>query len=551
MRLKRLGTLFAAAGLAATTVPLLSATQASADPAEAYRPQRPPAWHRCSDDQPAAYECATVKVPLDYQRPRGRTIDLAVSRIKSENPDRRHGVLLLNPGGPGGAGLDLPLMMHEAMPKEVRDRYDLIGFDPRGVGASSPISCGLSEAEQNFDRPYRPETHRSDVAWARTVTDKCRAKAGAVLPHITTRNTARDMDAIRAVLGERKISYLGYSYGTYLGAVYTQMFPHRTDRFVLDSGVDPQRIWRGMIQVWATEAEPAFARWTRWTAERDGEFHLGNTPQAVSGTFWGLVARADREPIDYAGQKLTGDDIRAGRGIFFYPETAARAVADLKAAAEGRPGTLPVPDLLRTPAPKPASAAASAVAPGTASGPVPGPAPTPVQGPASGPAPDNGMAVFWAVVCGDTGAWPRSPEQYARDAARDKKKYPLYGDFASNITPCAFWQRPVEPATPMKTAAPVLTVQNEWDSQTPLVSGQGLHRALKGSRMVLAAGGEGHGVYLVDPASCANAPVNTYLATGRLPAADVTCRTTPGADRREGLLTPEAQRFPVAGSSRF
>ncbi|MEU3724091.1 alpha/beta hydrolase [Streptomyces sp. NPDC031705] len=517
MRTKRLAPLLAAAGLL-TTLPLLSATRAAAAPAD-YGPQQP-SWHRCSAEQPASYECATVKVPLDYQRPRGRTIDLAISRIKSPDPARRHGVMLLNPGGPGGSGLDLPLMMDEAMPKEVRERYDLIGFDPRGVGASSPISCGLTDAEQSIDRPYRPETFPSDVAWARTVADKCREKAGAVLPYITTRNTARDMDAIRSALGERKISYVGYSYGTYLGAVYTQMFPSRTDRFVLDSGVDPQRLWRGMLQVWATEAEPAFARWTRWTAEHDAEYRLGATPEAVAAVFWGLVARADRDPIEFQGTKVTGDDIRSARALFFYPREAAPFVSALKAAAEGTPppAGLAVPDLKKT-----------------------------LRG--AEPASDNGTAVFWSVVCGDTGSWPRDPGQYARDAARDKARYPLYGDFASNIKPCAFWQRPAEAATPMKTRANVLTVQNEWDSQTPLVSGQGLHRSLKGSRMVLAAGGEGHGVYLADPRSCANAPVNSYLATGRLPARDVTCRTPQDANRQRGALTSP---LPVpAGPLRF
>ncbi|MFC9294803.1 alpha/beta hydrolase [Streptomyces sp. NPDC057011] len=528
MRLKRPAPLLAAAGLIATTLPLLSATQASAAPAADYLRQKP-AWHRCSPEQPASYECATLKVPLDYRRPEGQKIDLAISRMKSENPAKRHGAMLLNPGGPGGSGLDLPLMANEAMPKDVRDQYDLIGFDPRGVGASSPITCGLTDAEQGIDRPYRPESFPSDVAWARTVADKCRKKAGAVLPHITTRNTARDMDTVRTVLGERKLSYLGYSYGTYLGAVYSQMFPERTDRFVLDSGVDPQRIWRGMLQVWATEAEPAYARWTQWAAERSGEYGLGDTPKAVSDTFWGLVARADRDPIDFDGQKVTGDNIRAARAVFFYPAQATPLVAALKAAAEGKP--LPA---------GPAVAEAKRLLGGA---------------PAAEPASDNGTAVFWAVVCGDTGTWPRYTEQYERDAAKDKVKYPLYGDFASNIKPCAFWQRPVEAATPMRTRANVLTVQNEWDSQTPLTSGQGLHRALKGSRMVLAAGGEGHGVYLADPNSCANAVVNTYLTTGRLPAEDVTCQNQAGGtERRESLTpspsTPRPLPFP-AGPNRF
>ncbi|MER7461559.1 alpha/beta hydrolase [Streptomyces sp. NPDC097981] len=517
--MKRLAPMLAAAGLIATTVPLLSATGAAAAPAAEYTAQKP-AWQRCSADQPAAYECATIKVPLDYRRPQGRTIDLAISRMKSENPAKRHGVMLLNPGGPGGSGLDLPLMMNESMPKDVRDQYDLIGFDPRGVGASSPITCGLTAAEENIDRPYKEETFQSDVAWARTVADKCREKAGPVLPFVTTRNTARDMDAIRSALDEKKISYLGYSYGTYLGAVYTQMFPNRSDRIVLDSGVDPQRAWRGMIQVWATEAEPAFKRWTQWTAERAAEYQLGDTPDAVSKTFWDLVARADKEPVELDGMKLTGDDIRTARGVFFYPAQAAPLVKALKDAAGGKPAALTAPQrkLLQ---------------------------------PAAGPASDNGTAVFLAVVCGDT-EWPRYPEQYAREAAQDKVKYPLYGDFASNIKPCAYWQRPVEPPTAMKAKTGVLTVQNEWDSQTPLVSGQGLHRALAGSRMVLAQGGEGHGVYLADPNSCANAPVSAYLTTGTLPAEDITCRTAPGAQERRAEIAPQSpQRFPALTDRRF
>ncbi|MFE9633592.1 alpha/beta hydrolase [Streptomyces sp. NPDC006463] len=524
MRLKRLAPMLATAGLIATTVPLLAATQASAAPEAEYLKQKP-AWHRCADGQPASYECATLKVPLDYKRPQGRTIDLAISRIKSENPAKRHGVMLLNPGGPGGSGLDLPLMAAELMPKDVRDQYDLIGFDPRGVGASSPITCGLTDTEQDFNRPYRPETFSSDVTWARTVADKCREKAGDVLPYITTRNTARDMDTVRAVLGERKLSYLGYSYGTYLGAVYSQMFPERTDRFVLDSGVDPQRIWRGMLQVWATEAEPAYARWTGWAAERSAQYGLGDTPKAVSDTFWALVARADREPIDFEGQKVTGDIIRTARAVFFYPAQATPLVVALKAAAEGKP--------------QPAGSDTAALKRLLAGG------------AAAEPASDNGTAVFWAVACGDTGSWPRYTEQYERDAAKDKVKYPLYGDFASNIKPCAFWDRPAEAATPMKKQANVLTVQNEWDSQTPLTSGQGLHRALKGSRMVLAMGGEGHGVYLADPNSCANEPVSTYLTTGRLPAEDVTCQNPPAAaGQRVSPAPSKPLPFPV-GPSRF
>nr|WSX53850.1 alpha/beta hydrolase [Streptomyces sp. NBC_00974] len=530
--MKRLAPVLATVGLIATAVPAIVAPPAAAAQVPEYLRQKP-AWHRCSPDRPASFECATLKVPLDYQRPAGRTLDIAISRMKSENPAKRRGVLLFNPGGPATSGLLRPLRLNTEMPKDVRDRYDLIGFDPRGVEQSSPIDCGdVSPADKGVGGAYRPETFASDVAWARSIADKCRAASGDVIPYITTRNTARDMDVIRAALGERTISYLGYSYGTYLGAVYSQMFPQRTDRFVLDSGVDPQRAWRGMLQVWGTGAEPAFERWTRWAAERSETYGLGATPEAVSNTFWALVARADRDPIIHFGTRVTGDDLRADPSLFFSLEGASSVIKGLKASAEspqpGQPGTPPPGS------PIPGSSAPGIAAPGIAGPGVPAPradgpqdrAAT-TEGSVEVPA-SNATAVYWAVLCGDTDDWPRDPGQYARDAARDKVAHPLYGDFASNIKPCAFWQRPLEPATPMKTRADVLTVQNEWDPLTPLSSGQGLHKALRGSRMVLARGGEGHGVYLSSPASCADTAINVYLSTGRLPAEDVTCENPPG-----------------------
>ncbi|WP_330328972.1 alpha/beta hydrolase [Streptomyces sp. NBC_00536] len=529
MRTKRLAPLLATVGLMATALPGLGATPASAAQTPEYLRQKP-AWHRCSPDRPAAYECATLKVPLDYQRPEGRKLDLAISRMKSENPAKRRGVLLLNPGGPGTPGLFRPMRANAEMAKDVRDRYDLIGFDPRGVGESSPIGCGGLKPEEKGDGgAYRPETFAADVAWARGVADKCREKSGDVIPYITTRNTARDMDVIRTVLGERTISYLGYSYGTYLGAVYSQMFPQRTDRFVLDSGVDPERVWRGMMQVWSTGAEPAFARWTRWAAERSETYGLGATPEAVSATFWALVARADREPFLHQGEKVTGDSIRSDPSLYFSPRAASVVIRGMKASADK--------------APQPAGGGEPAAkAPlGTVRGAGPRadePAPSSAPGATEVDVPsDNADAAHWAVVCGDTDNWPRDPAQYARDAERDKAQHPLYGDFASNIKPCAFWQRPLEAATPMKTRAAVLTVQNEWDPMTPLASGEGMHRALIGSRMVLARGAEGHGAYLSNPTACVNITVDAYLSTGRLPAADVTCENPPPAPDPEGSGT--------------
>ncbi|WP_406263114.1 alpha/beta hydrolase [Streptomyces sp. NBC_00191] len=507
MRSSRIAPFVAASAVAALIPALAPATASAAENPLSQYLQQKPAWHRCDTAMPAAFQCATIKVPLDYSRPGGQKLNLAISRLKSSTKKERRGVLLLNPGGPGGSGIDMPQQLASELPKTVKGKYDLIGFDPRGIGQSSPVSCGLTPKEQNWERAYKAETFAKDVKWARTVAEKCTAKQGDKLRHITTRNTARDMDVIRAVLGEKKISYLGYSYGTYLGAVYAQMFPERADRFVLDSAVDPARVWRGMIQVWAEGTEPAFTRWTEWTAKRNSTYKLGKTPEAVRKTFYDLVAQADRKPIDLDGAVLTGDDIRSSsRGMFFSVRDAAEWIVELKKAAAGKP-----PSAVRepkTPTPLPPSFGRT----------VPS---------------DNGDAGFWSVVCADTRNWPRDPEQYRSDAIRDKGKYPLYGDFASNIKPCAFWKKNgSEPATTIDNKVGALILQNEWDPQTPLTSGQGLRRAMKGSKMVTVVGGVGHGIY--GSKSCADKTATAYLTTGKLPAKEVTCQAAPAVRERSG-----------------
>lgn len=534
MRRRRLAPLMAVS-ITAMLAPALATTPAAAAPASApsataspatatgaldrYTQQKPK-WKRCEASAPAEFQCATIQVPLDYRAPGGKRLDLAISRIKSTAPGKRHGVLLSNPGGPGGPGIYMPLALQEELPASVTRKYDLIGFDPRGVGESSPVSCNLTLEEEDWLRPYKKETYTKDVAWARKVAEKCRAKSGSVLPHITTRNTARDLDVLRAVLGEKKLSYLGYSYGTYLGAVYTQLFPGRVDRFVLDSAVDPARAWRGMVQWWAEGAEPAFDRWTEWAAARSETYGLGNTPKKVDRTFWELIARADRKPIEFDGMKLTGDDIRGGmRGAVFSPKSATEAFVELKKAADG----------------KPASAAKVTALTGAMES----------ARKAAGVPDDNMTASFWAVVCGDnSAAWPRNPGRYRQDAIADKGRYPLFGDFASSIKPCAFWNTSVEPATKVNNKAGSLIVQNEWDSQTPLPSAQALHTVMKRSKMVTVLGGEGHGVYPSGNA-CTDGTVTGYLLTGKLPARDVACRATAESN---GEARKDQQRDTVPGS---
>ncbi|MFI1884641.1 alpha/beta hydrolase [Streptomyces jumonjinensis] len=489
----------------ATLAPALAAAPAAAaGPLDGYTQQKPE-WQRCAPDQPASFQCATIEVPLDYRRPGGTSVDIAISRIEATDDDKRRGVLLFNPGGPGVPGLDMPLSMTQTLPRSVRNRYDLIGFDPRGVAKSTPVTCDSTPEEQQLPRPYKKESFAGDVEWARTVADKCRAKYGDSLQHFTTRNTARDMDVIRAVLGEKKINYLGYSYGTYLGAVYTQLFPRRSGRMVLDSAVDPGIVWRGMIQSWAHGAEPAFKRWAKWAAARHETYGLGDTPAEVGKAFYDIVAQADREPVTVGATPLNGDQLRERmRPRFFSLKGASDWVVHLKNAAAGKP----TPELEW------------------------------FQGT------DAELSAFLAIACGDAN-WPKNPETYRKDAIRDKARYPLYGDAASNIMPCAFWDRNAERATEVDNPVGALIVQAEWDSQTPLTGGVAMHRAMKGSRMITVDEAETHALYGRGISDCADRLITSYLTAGGLPAGNVTCAvnpapTTPERAESPGLPTPKA-----------
>ncbi|MEU5402257.1 alpha/beta hydrolase [Streptomyces sp. NPDC005963] len=504
MQVRRMAPALAVSVLA-TLAPALASAPASAAPTPgavpplAHSPQKL-VWKGCDPALPASLECATVKVPLDYRRPSGKKLDIAISRISATDPAKRRGVLLINPGGPGTWGLDMPAYLQGAFPASVLERYDLIGFDPRGVGSSSPLTCGLSPAELDGERAYTPATFDQHIALTRSIADKCRTKYGSDhLAQFTTRNTARDLEVIRAALGERKISLLGYSYGTYLGAVYAQMFPRRVDRFVLDSAVNPADVWRGSFQIWAPAVEQAFKRWTEWTAARSSTYGLGTTPAEVSRSFWNIVAQADREPIRVGSTLLNGTQIRANtRTTFFKLRAGAEAVVNLKKAAAGET----VPEL------------------------------PPLYG-----WDDNGTTMFWTVACGDV-SWQKDPESYRKDAVRDATRYPLYGDYNSNIAPCAFWGKPAEPTTVIDNDVPALILQNEWDSQTPLSNGHGLRRTLDGARMVTVDEGEGHGVYGTGVSTCAEGIANTFLVTGQLPAKDTTCQANPAPQLRKGAGGP-------------
>ena len=196
------------------------------------------AWESCGD-----FECSEVSVPLSYDEPDGESITLAVKRLASTDPAARVGSLLVNPGGPGSPGLELVDAAPTMFSENLRAAYDVVGFDPRGVGSSTPVDC-VSDAELDRLRSVEYDTETQDglaayAADAKLIADGCAQNTGELIGHVDTESAARDMDILRAVLGEDKLDYLGYSYGTYLGATYADLFPGNVGRLVLDGAMDP------------------------------------------------------------------------------------------------------------------------------------------------------------------------------------------------------------------------------------------------------------------------------------------------------------------------
>jgi pimeloyl-ACP methyl ester carboxylesterase len=236
---------------------------------------RPPTWYPSEFD--ARLEFADIEVPLDYFDAAGRSITIAISRYKATDPVRRRGILLSVNGGPGGNNGDgrlLPGMLGQTPLNEI---YDMVGFDPRGTGASTQVTAETSVANAVFDsRP--PDSAFATIADDMRLRDEaCQRGGGDLRPHITTRNTARDMDVIRVLLGEPKINFVGWAYGTLVGSVYGTMFGAYLDYSVLDSSVHPDWDWHQQFRWQAVAIRESVDKWAAWVSERQEHFGLGTS----------------------------------------------------------------------------------------------------------------------------------------------------------------------------------------------------------------------------------------------------------------------------------
>ncbi|WP_250007857.1 alpha/beta fold hydrolase [Actinoplanes sp. M2I2] len=489
-------------GLALTVAVALTGSLAAAPAAAVGGSTGQVEWGACPDPIAAAaptVECGTVTVPLDYRDPDGTQIDLMVSRIASTNPAKRRGVLLLNPGGPGGSALTMPHdLVTLGVPASVTDAYDLIGMDPRGVGYSARVDCGFTD-EQAYPGNVPPWAEddaavREQAAVARAVAEQCAAHdTEGRMAHISTANTARDLDRIRASLGEQKASFLGLSYGSALGAAYASMFPDTTDRVIIDSNTGDTALTRAGLRRFGLGFEQAFPGFARWVAARHTSYGLGRTPSQVRATYFALAERLDEQPLPY----VDGRAFRLNTFAALYNESSYPAMARAWQQVKG------------------AGAVTSGVRP------------------AATPSPySNFFSAFLAVTCNDS-EWPSNVGAYRRSVAEDREKYPMFGAASANINPCAFWSLgPTEPQVAVNDDGPanILILQNRRDAATPLRGGQIIRAKFADRSRLVTVDENQHGVYVYDDNPCALNIGTAWLVDGVLPP-DTNC----AASQRSGL----------------
>jgi pimeloyl-ACP methyl ester carboxylesterase len=456
-------------------------------------------WHACTGQvaQQGVPECTTLSVPVDYANPGGRRISLALDMIPATAPrSQQQGVLLVNPGGPGGSGLSLAAEVAQGLSPDVAAQYDIVGFDPRGVGSSVPaLSCdpGFFAGPRPNYIPANPAAEQVLVNRAKTYAADCGKRFGWLLPHMTTQDTARDMDAIRAAFGVSKINYFAFSYGTYLGQVYATLFPDRVRRMVLDSVVDPAGVWYAdnVDQDYAFQGrmEAFFA----WVAKYDETYHLGSTAAQVQAAWYRARNQLLAHPVNGTIGADEFDDtfLQGGYLDELWPGFAQALSSYLN---EGQAG-----DLISQ-----------------------------YQG--YGKQGENEFAVYNAVQCSDVG-WPRNWSFWTSDTERIYAKAPFQAwDNAWFNAACAFWpvQGPAKPLQIKGAGLPgILMLQGTLDPATPYAGAQDARKLLPSARMVVVKGGGNHGQSMEQPSnSCVQGYLNAYLATGALPSTPGTVSAT-------------------------
>ncbi|GAA3167777.1 alpha/beta fold hydrolase [Nonomuraea salmonea] len=381
-------------------------------------------------------DCGTISVPQDYEDSGGEQIIVALTRLKAADQKNRLGSLALNPGGPGGAGYLMPLNLVMRGAAGLDERYDLIGIDPRGVGRSTKVTCPDDPRGKPSPGPIAEEqakkTYADMVAWSK----QCTQQDLAFIGQLTTPNVARDIDRIRAALGDRKISFFGVSWGTWLGAVMRTMFPGNVDRMWLDSSTPPD-IWKGFWTATHTDAvDRNFQRMAAWMAERDDTYGLGTSKRQVVSAVEDMVASYDAEPLTFTDVGLTVDGA-------------------LIAQAAGRPSTQ-WPMMAQVL--KELTDAKGPVAPPTVK--------KAFGDPPAGDETQTDKTAGRAFHCNEDS----SPSTFAsnwKDYQQRLKDYPVTGRTSPFVHMCAGWLLPAKPPTVRPVSGSLVLSGHRYETRTP------------------------------------------------------------------------------------
>ncbi|GGL89253.1 proteinase [Streptomyces fumigatiscleroticus] len=476
----------------------------SATPSELapYYAQRPD-WRGCGVP---GFQCATVKAPLDYARPSAGDVRLAVARKRATGPGEKLGSLLVNPGGPGGSAVGyLQQYAGIGYPAEVRARYDMVGVDPRGVARSEPVEClGGEEMDAYTQTDVTPDDEQEIgalVAAYKGFAAGCEAHSAELLRHVSTAEAARDMDIVRAALGDEKLTYVGASYGTFLGATYAGLFPDRVGRLVLDGAMDPSLSARRLNLEQTAGFETAFQSFAK-DCVRQSDCPLGGpdtTPDQAGKNLKAFFGELDRSPLptgDADGRRLSEALATTGVIAAMYDEAAWQQLREALASAMKQgdgAGLLALSDSY-------------------------------YERDADGEY-SNLMFANAAVNCLDLPAAFTGPDEVRKALAEFEKASPVFGDgLAWASLSCAYW--PVKPTgaphrIEARGAAPLVVAGTTRDPATPYRWAQALARQLSSARL-LTYEGDGHTAYGRGSA-CIDSAINAYLLHGTPPAAGKRC----------------------------
>jgi pimeloyl-ACP methyl ester carboxylesterase len=454
-------------------------------------------WAPCYNN----FRCARLYVPFDYARPDGPAFSLPVIELPAAKPAQRIGPLVINPGGPGESGVQRTIEARTGwFAQAIRDQFDIVGFDPRGVGSSEPaLRCDEKGQAGGtfFAMPATSAQLAADESFTKKHVQACTRSAGALLPYMGTQWAARDMDVLRAALGQSRLTYFGWSYGTVLGASYVQQFPQRVRAFVLDGALAPRRSGLDLAIAQTQGYSYTFGQFVRWClGQRDCPLH-GSVAQATQQVLR-LIARASAHPLassSPSGQQADGDTVR-------YAVTASMQLESWW------------PDLTE--------ALSRALNAGDGSVLV-----TLAYGNPGG-GDSNSGDVANAVQCIDN-PWPRSIGAYQAAATRAAKASPLFrSEFVWDWLSCAYWPVPARQVLSGTTSGaagggvpPVLVLGELHDPQTPYAGAVALARWLH-TGVLLSWNGVGHTSYL-EGSSCIDNAVDAYLISLRTPPNGTAC----------------------------